>query len=53
MNSKKSDVSKSDLDRGLTVKKEELKQLTVKTGLRGGVAALSAACCSGCHCAMA
>jgi hypothetical protein len=53
MNSKKSEISKSDLDRGLSVKKEDLKQLTVKTGLRGGVAALKAGCCSGCHCAMA
>jgi len=53
MNSKKSEISKSDLDRGLSVKKEDLKQLTVKTGLRGGVAALKGGCCSGCHCAMA
>jgi hypothetical protein len=53
MNAKKPDATKSDLDRGLTVKKENLQQLTVKTGLRGGLAAMKAACCSGCHCSMA
>lgn len=54
MNSKKPEANKSSLDRGLAVKKENLKQLTVKTGLRGGVASLKAAGpCSGCHCAMA
>jgi hypothetical protein len=53
MNSKKPDAVKSALDRSLAVKKENLKQLTVKTGLRGGLAALKAGCCSGCHCSMA
>ncbi len=53
MNAKKPEATKSDLDRGLAVKKENLKQLTVKTGLRGGLAALKAGCCSGCHCSMA
>ena len=53
MNSKKPEMNKSNLDRSLTVKKEDLKQLTVKTGLRGGIAAAKVACCSGCHCAMA
>lgn len=52
MKLKKREAGKSDLDRDLTVKKEDLKQITVKTGLRAGVAAL-AACCSGCHCGMA
>jgi hypothetical protein len=52
MNSKRPDATKSDLDRSLAVKKENLKQLTVKTGLRGGMAA-RVGCCSGCHCSMA
>jgi hypothetical protein len=50
MNSKKPEVNKSNLDRSLTVKKEDLKQLTVKTGLRGGIAAQKVGSCSGCHC---
>jgi hypothetical protein len=53
MTSNKSETSKPDADRRLTVKKEELKQLTVKTGLRAGVATQAAGPCSGCHCAMA
>ena len=50
MHSKKPEVNKSNLDRGLTVKKENLKQLTVKTGLRGGIAVQRVGCCSGTHC---
>ena len=51
MNTKKPEVTKSSLDRGLAVKKENLKQLKIKTGLRGGMAAKGGPC-SGCHCAM-
>jgi hypothetical protein len=52
MTKTKPDDAKTDLDRGLTVKREELKQLTVKTGLRAGVATTQAGPCSGCHCGM-
>jgi hypothetical protein len=52
MKTKKIGIDTQDLDRGLSVKKEDLKQLKVKTGLRAGLAS-AVACCSGCHCQMA
>jgi len=52
MKTKKIGAEQQDLDRGLSVKKEDLKQLKVKTGLRAGLAA-AGGCCSGCHCQMA
>jgi hypothetical protein len=52
MKTKKIVADKHEIDDGLSVKKEELKQLKVKTGLRAGLAA-AGKCCSGCHCSMA